>query len=82
MPAVPGPDAMTLAYGPFQPGSVARAIRHDNAARGYRTCWHCLEAFRSQLPARWYCSQACARAAETSADGVGVQGLRGLGGQA
>lgn len=67
-------DTLTLAYGPFQPGTVARAIRDDHAALGYRTCWHCLGPFRPQRfvssdgrlhrpgRGRWYCSRDCARA--------------------
>jgi hypothetical protein len=65
---------MTAAYGLFVPGSDARAIRHENARHGLRTCWHCLAAFapRVELDAdgrrhrfgrgRWYCSRACSRA--------------------
>lgn len=37
------------AYGPFQPGSAARALRHDNAQRGLRTCWRCLTGYRQHL---------------------------------
>lgn len=77
--AIAQQDVMFLAYGPFQPGTLARAIRHDNAARGYRTCSLCFEAFRSHRPARQYCSQACARAAEASGDGVQASGLRSQG---
>jgi len=62
------------AYGPFTPGSDARAIRHENARHGLRTCWHCLAAFapRVELDAdgrrhrlgrgRFYCSGTCSRA--------------------
>lgn len=38
--------AMHDAYGPFVPDSEARAIRHENARRGFKTCWNCLAAFR------------------------------------
>ena len=61
-------------YGPFVPHSDARAIREANARRGFKTCWHCLEAFRPVRVVesdgtlyrpgrgRWYCSPECARA--------------------
>ncbi len=67
-------DQMEAAYGPFQPGSVARAIRHDNARHGFRTCWFCLDPFRPSRVVvvdgrlrrrgrgRWYCSRSCATA--------------------
>lgn len=38
---------MRNVYGPFAPDSDARRIRHENDARGMRTCWHCLVAYRS-----------------------------------
>jgi hypothetical protein len=71
-----GYDPMTAAYGPFKPDTAARALRTENAKRGYRTCWNpdCLTAYRPhevigadgqrhQLGrGRWYCSPACARA--------------------
>lgn len=68
-------DALTLAYGPFQPGTVARAIRHEHAALGLRTCWHCIRPFKPRRyvdddgrlhrvgRGRMYCSTGCARAA-------------------
>lgn len=69
-------EMMTDAYGPFTPDSDARAIRHENARQGLRTCWNpaCLAAFapRIELDAdgrrhrlgrgHWYCSRTCARA--------------------
>ncbi len=66
--------AMQQAYGPFQPGTVARAIRLENWQNGDSTCWHCLRAFRPHVEidaagrrhrrgrGRWYCSRECARA--------------------
>jgi hypothetical protein len=76
-------DPMWAAYGPFWPGSVARAIRIDNARRGYRTCWHCLDAFGPQRitradgtlhrpgRGRWYCSRSCAAAYRREHPAVG-----------
>ncbi len=69
-------QAMQDAYGPFQPGTVARAIRWDNWQRGLKTCWNprCLAAFRPERVigddgkvhrfgrGRWYCSARCAQA--------------------
>ena len=67
-------DQMRAAYGPFVPGSDARAIRHDHARDGFRTCWHCLAPYRPTRAlradgrlsrpgrGRWYCSRACATA--------------------
>lgn len=72
-------DALTLAYGPFTPGSPARAIRDEHAERGQRTCWHCLSAFSPRRVAnedgqlrrlgrgRWYCSTECAQAERADA---------------
>lgn len=68
-------EMLTQAYGPFWPGSAARDLRTENARRGYRTCWYCIEAFRPQRVTaadgsvrrpgrgRLYCSTRCARAA-------------------
>lgn len=39
-------DAYDRIYGPFTPGSPARALRHENAKLGLRTCWRCLTAYR------------------------------------
>jgi len=67
-------DALEQAYGPFVPGSVARARRIENARHGYRTCWRCLEPFAPRRErradgslsrlgrGRWFCSRACADA--------------------
>jgi hypothetical protein len=67
-------DQMEAAYGPFQPGTVARAIRNDHARAGFRTCWFCLGPFRPTREigpdgrlrrpgrGRWYCSRSCALA--------------------
>lgn len=66
-------EQMEAAYGPFVPGSNARAIRHEHARLGYRTCWFCLGPFRPtrlrvdghlRRPGRgrWYCSRSCALA--------------------
>lgn len=41
-------DQLAAAYGPFTPGSPARAIRAENWARGLRTCWQCLGGYRSR----------------------------------
>ncbi len=72
-------DALELAYGPFVPGSAARAIRVENAKHGYRTCWRCLEPFAPRRErradgsltrlgrGRWYCSRACADADRSTA---------------
>jgi hypothetical protein len=69
---------MRAIYGPFTPGSNARALRTENAQRGYRTCWNCLGAFRPHRfvgtdgrlhrlgRGRWYCSAACARSARAA----------------
>ena len=80
-------DPLWVAYGPFQPGTVARAIRHENWALGLRTCWYCLTAYRPETfvaddgrrrrpgRGRWYCSRECsreARVAEKSAPVVQV----------
>lgn len=73
-------SAMRSAYGPFTPDSEARTIRHENARLGFKTCWHCLEAFRPKRVhsndgklhqlgrGRWYCSKRCARAARRADD--------------
>ena len=65
-------EQMHAAYGPFVPGSAARALRAENADRGLRTCWQCLNGYRphtgsSRWPGslgrgRWFCSWACYRA--------------------
>jgi len=47
-------EQMHAAYGPFVPGSAARALRADNAARGLRTCWQCLDGYRPHTgSSRW-----------------------------
>lgn len=73
-------DQMRAAYGPFVPGSNARAIRHDHARDGFRTCWHCLAPYRPTRAVRadghlsrrgrgrWYCSRACATADRRAAE--------------
>jgi hypothetical protein len=38
---------LRLVYGPFVPGSAARDLKNENASIGYRTCWNCLNAYRS-----------------------------------
>jgi hypothetical protein len=67
-------DQMRTAYGSFAPGSAARDLRTENARRGYRTCWHCLDAFKPRRVldgdghtrrvgrGRWFCSRSCADA--------------------
>jgi hypothetical protein len=65
-------QALEQAYGPFVPGSTARARRVENAKRGLRTCWFCIEPFEPHIEVtpngkvrklgrgRWYCSRQCA----------------------
>lgn len=65
-------DTYYRIYGPFVPGSPARALRHENAKRGLRTCWRCLTGYRpharpgaSRALTRgrgaYYCSWECYR---------------------
>lgn len=64
---------MRRIYGPFIPGSNARAIREDNWKRGFRTCWYCLEPYSAHSivsngkrqrigRGHYFCSWACYRA--------------------
>lgn len=65
-------EMLAQAYGPFTPGSLARAVRADNALLGLRTCWFCLAAFaprrvvdetgrvRRLGRGRFFCSSQCA----------------------
>jgi hypothetical protein len=57
------------AYGPFQPGTVARDLRRENWQHGLKTCWQCLGGYkphtgptgrpRSLGRGRYFCSVAC-----------------------
>lgn len=59
----------TTAYGPFVPGSAARAVRYENTRCGLRTCWQCLGGYRRrEVPdgpvhypgrGRYFCSVPC-----------------------
>lgn len=51
------------AYGPFTPGSIARAIRTDNDNLGLRTCWLCLGGFAPGAGAPNACDGCGSRAA-------------------
>jgi len=54
-------DPMTMAYGIFTPGSLAREVRHENARRGLHTCHCCARNFEPEdATAVWYCSYECA----------------------
>jgi hypothetical protein len=63
-------EQMHEAYGPFVPGSPARALREEHAAHGLHTCWQCLDGYRPHKGSRpgslgrgrWFCSWACYRA--------------------
>jgi hypothetical protein len=53
---------LRAAYGPFPPGSVARAQRDENSRKGLATCHCCLQAFNPNDTVKiWYCSLDCAR---------------------
>lgn len=58
------------AYGPFVPGSDARRLRAENAERGLKTCWQCLDGYKPRHErvgqvshgygrGKWFCSVAC-----------------------
>ena len=57
--------ALALAYGPFVPGSVARAIRAEHQKLGLLTCWRCIRSYEARDPQsepreRWhFCSEEC-----------------------
>lgn len=74
MPATPEEQVrqFEVAYGPFQPGSVARQIRDDHRQAGIpKTCWECLKGYepavlrdddgRVRHPGRgkYFCSVEC-----------------------
>lgn len=85
--------AMHDAYGPFTPGSEARAIRSENAKLGFRTCWHCLERFRPERRiggdgrlhrpgrGRWFCSRRCALADRAARLGTDIPTIDIVGGE-